>query len=39
MRFAKVHTGLDPSHAPARRAYEKAGFTTQLPTVDYYRKL
>jgi len=39
MRFARVHTGLDPSHAPARRAYEKAGFSIQLPMVDYYRKL
>jgi len=39
MRFVKVHTGLDPSHAPARRAYEKAGFSVQLPTVTYYRKL
>ena len=39
MRFAKVRTGLDPSHAPARRAYEKAGFSIQLPSVEYYRKL
>jgi RimJ/RimL family protein N-acetyltransferase len=39
MRFARVHTGLDPSHAPARAAYEKAGFGIRLPTVDYYRKL
>jgi len=39
MRVAKVGTGLDPSHAPARRAYEKAGFDIQLPSVTYYRKL
>ena len=39
MRFVKVHTGGDPAHAPARRAYEKAGFATRLPTVDYYRTL
>jgi GNAT superfamily N-acetyltransferase len=39
MQFAKVHTGLDLSHAPARAAYEKAGFDIRLPTVDYYRKL
>lgn len=39
MRFAKVHTGLDPSHAPARRAYAKAGFDVALPMVDYYREL
>jgi len=39
MRFAKVHTGLDPSHAPARAAYEKAGFDIKVPSVNYYRKL
>jgi ribosomal protein S18 acetylase RimI-like enzyme len=39
MRFVRVSTGLDPSHAPARRAYEKAGFSIRLPGVDYYRKL
>jgi GNAT superfamily N-acetyltransferase len=39
MRFAMVHTGLDPSHAPARRAYEKAGFDIQMPFVNYYRRL
>jgi ribosomal protein S18 acetylase RimI-like enzyme len=39
MRCAKVTTGGDPSHAPARRAYEKAGFERALPSVDYYLKL
>lgn len=39
MRFVKVSTGGDASHAPARRAYEKAGFSIRLPGVDYYRKL
>ena len=39
MRFAKVGTGLDPSHAPARRAYQKAGFDRELPAVTYYRGL
>ena len=39
MRFVKVGTGGDPSHAPARRAYAKAGFAIQLPGVEYYRKL
>lgn len=33
MRVATVATGGDPSHAPARRAYEKAGFTVQIPSV------
>ena len=35
----KVHTGLDDAHAPARRAYEKAGFEKNLPSVIYYKKL
>jgi len=39
MRVATVGTGGDPSHAPARRAYEKAGFTAQIPSVWLYRKL
>jgi ribosomal protein S18 acetylase RimI-like enzyme len=39
MRFVKVTTGGDAAHAPARRAYEKAGFDVQLPSVTYYRTL
>ncbi len=39
MRFVQVRTGGDPGHAPARRAYEKAGFNIQMPKVVYYRKL
>jgi GNAT superfamily N-acetyltransferase len=39
MRVATVATGGDPSHAPARRAYEKAGFTAQIPSVWLCRKL
>jgi ribosomal protein S18 acetylase RimI-like enzyme len=33
MRVATVATGADASHAPARRAYEKAGFAVQIPSV------
>lgn len=33
MRAATAATGGDPSHAPARRAYEKAGFHTCIPSV------
>lgn len=33
MRAATVATGADASHAPARRAYEKAGFAAQIPHV------
>lgn len=39
MRVATVGTGGDPSHAPARRAYEKTGFTTAIPSVWLYRLL
>ena len=39
MEYASVVTGLDDSHAPARRAYEKAGFVQVLPHVEYMRKL
>ena len=39
MRVARVTTGGDPSHAPARRAYEKAGFSSPRPDVTYYCKL
>ena len=39
MSVATVGTGDDPSHAPARRAYEKAGFGPVLPNVYLYRSL
>jgi GNAT superfamily N-acetyltransferase len=39
MQVATVATGGDSSHAPARRAYEKAGFTVQIPSVWLCRKL
>ncbi|WP_309895073.1 hypothetical protein [Archangium sp.] len=32
-------TGGDPSHAPARRAYEKVGFGPAIPSVSLYRLL
>ena len=37
--LARVGTGLDPSHAPARRAYEKAGFSVGLPYVTLFQLL
>jgi len=37
-RLAVVGTGGDPGHAPARRSYEKAGYTA-LPLVRYYKAL
>jgi GNAT superfamily N-acetyltransferase len=39
MKVAMVGTGGDASHAPARRAYEKAGFDACIPSVWMYRKL
>jgi GNAT superfamily N-acetyltransferase len=38
MKMAVVGTGGDPGHAPARRSYEKAGYTP-LPLVRYYKDL
>lgn len=38
MKMAKVETGGDPSHAPARRSYQKAGYTG-LPLVRYFKDL
>ncbi len=39
LEYAQVTTGLDDGHAPARRAYEKAGFTVGLPSICYFKKL
>ena len=38
MVMAVVGTGGDPGHAPARRSYEKTGYTG-LPLVRYYKSL
>ena len=38
MKTAVVGTGGDEGHAPARRSYEKAGYTA-LPLVRYYKDL
>jgi len=38
MKLADVGTGGDEGHAPARRSYEKAGYTG-LPLVRYYKAL
>jgi GNAT superfamily N-acetyltransferase len=38
MRVAMVETGGDAGHAPARRVYEKAGYTL-LPVARYFRPL
>jgi hypothetical protein len=38
MALAVVGMGGDEGHAPARRSYEKAGYTA-LPLVRYYKDL
>ena len=35
----KVATGGDRSHAPAKRVYEKAGFTNAIPTLTMFKLL
>lgn len=39
LEAVEVSTGGDASHAPARRAYEKAGFGNPIPSVSLYRTL
>ncbi|HOJ21305.1 MAG TPA: GNAT family N-acetyltransferase [Armatimonadota bacterium] len=39
MHTARVTTGLDPAHAPARRSYEKAGFDHSTSSITYYMDL
>ena len=39
MTVATVSTGLDSAHAPARNAYEKAGFKARMDKTVYYMKL
>jgi len=39
MKVATVSTGGDPSHEPARRAYRKAGFLAEVPSLWMCRKL
>ena len=39
VKVARVTTGLDYAHAPARRAYERAGFQKHLDSTTYYMEL
>jgi len=39
MRAARVTTGLDEAHGPARRSYEKAGFNHATSSITYYLDL
>jgi len=39
MQYAKVETGLDDAHIPARRAYERLGFKQIFRSAQYFMKL
>ncbi|WNJ19056.1 GNAT family N-acetyltransferase [Pontibacter sp. G13] len=39
MKVATVATGGDPAHLPARKAYRKAGFEVEIPSVWMCREL
>ena len=39
LKAARVMTGGDPGHAPARAMYRKAGFERSLPYVEYFMEL
>ena len=39
IRHARVFTGGDDGHGPARRAYEKAGYDKKLLNVTYYKTI
>ena len=39
IKYVKVRTGGDPSHMPARKAYEGVEFNIELPVVEYFRRL
>jgi ribosomal protein S18 acetylase RimI-like enzyme len=39
MKVVKVGTGGDSSHLPARKAYEKAGFSVYIPSITMYQKI
>jgi GNAT superfamily N-acetyltransferase len=38
VKYATADTGADASHAPVRRAYERAGFVA-VPTIHYFMEL
>ena len=39
MKYAKVTTGMDDAHGPARRAYERAGFDISHQDITYYQAI
>ena len=39
VKVAKVTTGMDHAHEPARKAYERAGFTKHLDSTTYFMEL
>lgn len=39
VKVVKVTTGMDYAHSPARKAYERAGFTRHLDSTTYFMEL
>jgi len=39
IKLVQVSTGGDQSHAPARKAYEKAGFKVSIPSVTMFKMI
>lgn len=39
VKVVKVTTGMDYAHAPARKAYERAGFVKHLDSTTYFMEL
>lgn len=39
VKVVKVTTGMDYAHEPARKAYERAGFSRHLDSTTYYMEL
>ena len=39
VKVVKVTTGMDYAHAPARKAYERAGFVRHLDSTTYFMEL
>jgi len=38
LKYARVTTGLDDGHIPARKTYERSGFCRSIPFCSYYKQ-
>lgn len=39
MKLAMVSTGADENHKAAQKAYEKAGYARNIPSINYFQTL